>query len=652
MAEEEATLVGRPATTPARAGFGLRVARVAARARVAFPLSALDTLLTAAAYLSVLVLRFDGAVPVRYWNRFVVFLPLALVGHLAGNALWGLYGPMWQHASVAEARRLLLAGASAGSALLLLSAVGGLRIPLSVLLLGPIVATMLIGAVRFQSRLFAIHRGKRGDQGMRVAVLGAGESAAALVREMLRAPTAGLVPVAVLDDDRRKQGKSLMGIPVVAALDELAAVATRYRIHQAVLAIPSASQDVVRRVACAAEEAGVPLRVLPGVQEVLNGQPSVRDVRDLKVEDLLGRQQVRTDLEAVHRLIGGRRVLITGAGGSIGAEIARQVAESAPAVLVLVDHDETHLHDAAALLQAPAVQVLADIRDADLVTDIFSRYRPEVVFHAAAHKHVPLLQSHPCEAVATNVLGTANLVAAAGAFDTNEFVFISTDKAVRPANVMGASKRLGEQIVMNLAPPGKGYCAVRFGNVLGSRGSVIPTFTRQIAAGGPVTVTDPRMTRFFMSTEEAVQLVLQAAVFAEGGDVFMLEMGQPVNILKLAERMIRLTGRSVGGDVPVRITGMRPGEKLEEELTTVEEKRHGTSHPSVVRLEPRRMPREALDAGLAELRQLVSYRDDGYAYRRLFELTALCSEGEHLDAERIIDLVEMERRDRWSPSST
>ncbi|MDP8970522.1 MAG: polysaccharide biosynthesis protein, partial [Actinomycetota bacterium] len=505
----------------------LRLAQAAAQIRSDLPLAVLDAALVAGGYVGVLFLRFidDGVVPAQWWRPFGLFLPVAVVVHLALNWLFGLYGQMWRHAGVQEARRVLLAGLTATIGLGLGFVVGDRKLPASVVLLGGAIVTMLVGGLRFQSRLLAFRRGGDRRLAVRVVVIGAGSSGAAIVREMALRPEHGLVPVAVLDDDPRKQGRSLSGVPIIGGVDRLQDAVAVWRAEQALLAIPSADGELVRRVANAADSVGLTLKVLPSVAEIVGGQVSVRDVRDLSIVDLLGRQQVTTDLAAVHGILHDRRVLITGAGGSIGSEIARQVAACRPAALLLLDHDETHLFDLAGSLSYPYTQLLADIRDRDLVDALVARHRPQVVFHAAAHKHVPLLEAHPSEAVATNVLGTANLAEAAVRHGVERFVLISTDKAVRPSSVMGASKRLGEQIVLSQAPPGRRYCAVRFGNVLGSRGSVIPTFMRQIQRGGPVTVTDPRMTRFFMSIEEAVQLVLQAAAFADGGEVFMLEMG-------------------------------------------------------------------------------------------------------------------------------
>jgi FlaA1/EpsC-like NDP-sugar epimerase len=601
---------------------GTRLASASSKVRSDLPLATLDVVLIAAAYSAILFLRFDGSVPSSWLIAFTAFLPIALGAHLAMNWVWGLYGQMWRHASVEEARRVALAGASAAIVLSLLFLLGERRMPLSVVLLGAVLATALVGGLRFQSRLFAFQRDFGDRQAVRVAVIGAGESGATIVREMRRHPEAGLAPVVVLDDDARKQGLSLSGIPIIGGVESLPDAVNRYRAEQALLAIPSADGQAVRRIANAADAVGLTLKVLPSVTELVGGDVSVRDVRDLSIDDLLGRQQVTTDLVAVRRILQDRRVLITGAGGSIGAEIARQVAACSPAALLLLDHDETHLHDAAATVGRACEQLLADICDGELMHALFDQYRPEVVFHAAAHKHVPLLESHPCQAIATNVLGTQHVISASLAHGVERFVLISTDKAVRPENVMGASKRLAEQLLVANAPATGHYCAVRFGNVLGSRGSVIPTFMRQIQEGGPVTITDPRMTRFFMSISEAVQLVLQSAALSEGGEIFMLDMGEPVRIVELAERMIRLSGRRVGTDIAVRVVGTRAGETLYEELHSPDEHPFPTTHPSIVVLYPTALGTGTLEQGLARLVECVRERD---GRRAASELAALAT---------------------------
>lgn len=638
--------------------LSVRVAAAAARTRGDAVLALLDVALFSTALAFMMLVRFDGTVPPAYWRVFVSFLPQAIVAAVACNWALRLYGQIWRYASIIEARRVLLAGVSTVAVVTLLNEANGHAIPLSTIVFGGATATMLMGAVRFQSRLFAIHRRSEDRLGMRVLVLGAGEAGAALVRDMLRTPRNGIVPVGILDDDPRMRGRSCGGIRVLGTFADLPAIAAERDVHQAVLAVPSAANTVVRRAADLADQAGIALRVLPPMTELVDRRVSLRDVRDVRVSDLLGRKQVPTDLDAVRALLHGRRVLVTGAGGSIGSEIARQVAQCAPAALLLLDHDETHLHDTIASLHGQGTQLLADIRERDVIDRIFAVHRPQIVFHAAAHKHVPLLESHACEAVRTNVIGTENIVQAAASHHIEQLVFISTDKAVRPSSVMGASKLLGEQITLSSAGNGARWCGVRFGNVLGSRGSVVPTFVQQIRSGGPVTVTDARMTRFFMSVEEAVQLVLQAATMCAGGEIFMLEMGEPVRILDLAERMIRISGRRVGTDIEIRVTGARPGEKLAEELHTPDEQPEPTIHPSIVRLHPAALPADALETGVHRLSGMAARGDDDGARELLFHLArnvrvaTVPNQPPPYDESRLAQVVNLSERDAWSRSST
>ena len=392
-------------------------------------------------------------------------------------------------------------------------------------------------------------------------------------------------------------------------------------LQQVLLAIPSPAPELVEEVLRASEQAGVAMKVLPGMHNLMSAPTqleTVRQAREPRIEDLLGRTPVAEELDSIRPALAGRRVLVTGAGGSIGSEICRQISGLKPDLLVLLDHDETHLHDTASTILGPCEQALVDIRDRTAVFEVFNRYRPEIVLHAMAHKHVPVLEAYPVEAVNTNVFGTLNVVEACAEVGAERFVQISTDKAVQPTSVMGASKSLAEQVVLAHSPKDAAYCAVRFGNVLGSRGSVIPTFARQIANGGPVTVTDPRMTRFFMSVAEAVQLVLQSAMLSRGGEIFMLDMGQPVRIMDLAQRMIRLSGYQVGVDIPIEITGIRPGEKLDEELCEPDEQVLSTSHPYINRLAPVPLPQEELSMRLTGLRDAAVRRNDDAVRALLF----------------------------------
>ena len=602
----------------------IRASRV--RARVLFVL--LDSIAIVAGYGLAEVINLRDRAPAHYWTHLALFLPVALMVQLVAFHVFGLYGRMWRHAGIEEARQILLSSLTSLGALLILYplgwAVGFMKVPLVVIVVGCAFVTMAVSVLRFHSRLFAWQRGSR-RMGLRVGIIGSRDAGAAVVRDMLRNPRAGLVPVAVFDDDPSTHGLSLLGVPVVGSVDDIPDAASRYAIQQVLLAIPTPSRNLVERTLRAAEAAGVTMKVLPGVREMVGGvgaAPKVGQAREPRIEDLLGRTQVATDLEAVRRSLAGKRVLITGAGGSIGSEISRQVASFDPALVVLLDHDETHLHDAAAFLPVPCEQALIDITDRAAVFEVFARYQPQVVFHAAAHKHVHLLEAHPVEAVTTNVFGTLNTVEAAAAEGVERFVCISTDKAVRPKGVMGAAKWVAEQVVLTGAPAGAPYCAVRFGNVLGSRGSVIPTFARQIALGGPVTVTDPRMTRYFMSVEEAVQLVLQASVLASGGEVFLLDMGEPVRILDLAQRMIRLSGYAVGTDIAIRITGPRPGEKIAEELHDPDEQVLETAHPSISHVVPYGLDRTVLAESLLDMEEAASKRDAQTVRDVLFSLPA------------------------------
>lgn len=594
-------------------GWWTRLARSSVRARGDLALAMLDVVLLAFAYVAVLVLRFDGSVPSNVWERAVLWLPFALGVGLACLWAYGLYGQVWRHASADEARRLLNASGTSLLIIVGVELIRGQAVPWTVVFLGTGLGAFLIGAVRFRSRLFSFRRQvDDGVDGLRVIVIGARDAGAALINEMRRAPGAGLVPVALIDPDEELHGRWVAGLRVAGGFEQIPKVAELTRAHQAVLAMTSTTSETVRVVAAYAEAAHISLKIVDGIAGRMRGGPGIRHIRSLRIDDLIGREQIETDLEAVRHMLAGRRVMVTGAGGSIGSEIVRQVARAGPATLVAVDHDESHLHDmAASLPEGSVVQLLADIRDQTAVERAFQRHKPEILFHAAAHKHVPLLEDHPSEAILTNVCGTQHLLEAAASVGVERFVFISTDKAVAPKSVMGASKRLGEHLVLGQAPPGATHAAVRFGNVIGSRGSVVPTFVRQIEEGGPVTVTDERMTRYFMSIPEAVQLVLQAAALAEGGDLFVLDMGEPVRILDLAERMIRLSGLRPGVDIEVRVTGVRPGEKLVEELLNEDEPTKATVHESISRIAPTLPEPETLRTAVSRLGHLaVEQRDD------------------------------------------
>ncbi|MFI5054167.1 MAG: polysaccharide biosynthesis protein, partial [Acidimicrobiia bacterium] len=409
--------------------IGARVARATSRMRGDFLLIILDLVIVVGVYLLLFAARFDFNVPSTYWDNMQVFLPVACVVSVGVTALFGGYGRTWRHASIDEAIRLIAAGAVSGVILLVAFVWGFERIPLTVLLAGPVLVTAMFGLLRFQSRVFAFKRNAYKSGGVRIAVVGAGNAASAALREMQQSPRLGLVPVLVVDDDPTLRWRTIHGVPIVGGIADLPPALQEHAINQILVAIPSADAAVVQRVAEIADAAGIPVRVLRESSSWAHGMPRLRDIRDLDIEDLLGRHQIEIDLEPVRRLLQGRRVLVTGGGGWIGAEIARQVAAFEPASLVLLDHDETHLHDAQQTLECGAEIALGDIRDATVVDAIFDAARPEIVFHAAAHKHVPILESYACEAVRTNVFGTLNVVEASKRVGVTHLVCISTDKA-------------------------------------------------------------------------------------------------------------------------------------------------------------------------------------------------------------------------------
>ncbi len=596
--------------------------RFKSRIRRDGPWVIVDLLVVLFAYPLALLVERGGHLTYSDWLDLPFFLVPAAAAHLLSNHVFGLYERMWRYASVPEARRLIFSGAAAGAVVVLISLVApgpvGL-FPLPAAVFGAAVTFLGIGAARFRKRLMSPATTAPRQRRRRILVVGAGDAGAMVLRDVLRHPSLGIMPLGLLDDDSTKQDRTIHGVRVVGKFDDLPRLVEELEVDQVLFAIPSATGELVRRTADLCDEAGVPLKVLPSLNEIVGTRVTAKDIRDLRIEDLLGREQVEIDLDAIQSTLAGRRVLVTGGGGSIGSEIARQVALFGPAELVLLDHDETHLHDAITDIPS-AVAALGDIRDETRVREVFEMHDPEIVFHAAAHKHVPLLESHPAEALLTNVVGTKILAEAALRGSCRSFVLISTDKAVAPESVMGATKRLAEQTIWSLLDRKEIFTAVRFGNVLGSRGSVIPTFLRQIEHGGPVTVTHPEMTRYFMSVQEAVRLVLQAAALARGGEVFTLDMGQPVNIVELAKKVIRLAGHVPEQDIEITYIGTRPGEKLFEDIVDDTEPSAPSQHRSINVSRPRRPPAEVLTATIEELTALAGEKRTNALHERIRSL--------------------------------
>lgn len=448
-------------------------------------------------------------------------------------------------------------------------------------------------------------------RGQPVLIVGAGSGGRQLIKSMLRDPAARWLPIGVLDDDRRKRHLRIDGVPVVGPITELATAARSAGVSTAVVAIPSASASLLRRVSAAAAHAQLTLKVLPGVAELLDGRVGIHDVRDINLPDLLGRRQIDTDVSAIAGYLAGQRVLVTGAGGSIGSELCRQISLWNPGQLIMLDRDESALHAVELSIEGRALLdsrnfVLADIRDTERIQGVFREYRPQVVFHAAALKHLPMLERYPAEAVKTNIWGTQAVLDAAAATGVDRFVNISTDKAADPISVLGYAKRIAEGLTAEMASRAQGtYLSVRFGNVLGSRGSVLTAFAAQIASGGPVTVTHPEVTRYFMTVDEAVQLVVQAAVLGSDGEALVLDMGEPVRIDTVARQLIALSNR----DIDIEYTGLRVGEKLHEDLLAVGELDDRPKHPLVSHVVvPRVSPRSVLAIPVDGADQLMTER--------------------------------------------
>ncbi len=514
---------------------------------------------------------------------------------------FGLYRRIWIYASVQELKLIVAAVTSASIivsvTMISLFSLGLFRgFPRSVLAIDWLASILAVGGLRFIFRLLAENKGGSNlsqlvSSAKRVLIVGAGDAGALVVREMQKNPQINLIPIGYLDDAKEKQNNQIYGVPVVGSLNDLAKTLDNRQVDEVIIAIPSAPGRVVRLVADVCRLKGVPFRTMPGIYELIGGRVSVNRLRDVDITDLLRRDLTRINDELVGASIGGKNVLVTGAGGSIGSELCRQIARWGPASLILLGHGENSIFEALIELREdypslPIRPVIADIRDYPRMMDIFVNQRPEIVFHAAAHKHVPLMEVNVNEAVTNNILGTQNVVNVCNATDVKRLVMISTDKAIRPVNVMGATKRMAEMIVLDTArKTGKAYSVVRFGNVLGSRGSVVPLFKRQIARGGPVTVTHPEMKRYFMTIPEAVHLVLQASAMGDSAETFVLNMGQQVRILDLAEDLIRLSGLQPGKDIEIVFTGIRPGEKLAEDLWDEGHTFVRTKHPDIYRLE-------------------------------------------------------------------
>ena len=553
--------------------------------RKAVLIAAMDILSITMAYFFALWLRFDfqfnDIAPQFLTNYLRTILPWCGICILTFT-LFGLYGSIWSFVSTDELLRIMESYLVLAVLSVVVALIPGLRMPKSYYVMGLIFSGLFTTAIRFSYRTLRYirqHFPAPADRSVRenVMIIGAGEAGKALVNEFATSSYVSSRVCCLIDDNSVKWGKRLGGIPIVGGRNEIAAAVGKYNIHRIIYAIPSGSAQTRKNILAICSTTGCQVQVVPGIYQLVNGEVSVSKLRKVDVQDLLGRDPIRVNLDEILHFISGKVVMVTGGGGSIGSELCRQIAKSNPRQLIIFDIYENNAYDIQMELKRTypslnLVTLIGSVRNTARVDWVLGKYRPELVFHAAAHKHVPLMEESPNEAIKNNVFGTYKMAKAAAAHGVKRFVLISTDKAVNPTNIMGASKRLCEMVVqmMNRESDTE-FVAVRFGNVLGSNGSVIPLFKRQIEAGGPVTVTHPDIIRYFMTIPEAVSLVLQAGYYAKGGEIFVLDMGEPVRIDDMARNLIRLSGYEPDVDIKVEYTGLRPGEKLFEELLMEEE---------------------------------------------------------------------------------
>lgn len=574
----------------------------------------IDMIFVVGAYYLALLVRFEGNIPARTLHDIWVHLPMLIVIKAIIYVVFGLYRILWRYASIDEYIKVVMVAFIANfttSAYLLLSHSG---IPRSIYAIVLTLDILLLGGVRILERLRSTKslRLVKGPS-KRILILGAGEAGVMVLREIQKNAQLRSRVVAFIDDDPKKANSMIHGVPVMGNKNMIQRAVDRYGIDEIIFAMPSATNEQRKDYLERASVTGATVKTIPGVYEIIGEKVQMSNIRDVSIEDLLGRDPVRLDTEKLAAFLHDQIVMVTGGGGSIGSELARQIARYQPKELILIDIYENNVYEVQLELQKKfpelTLRVLIDsVRNYQRMKRIMDRYRPNIVFHAAAHKHVPLMEDSPQSAVLNNVFGTYNMARLSHEIGANKFVLISSDKAVNPTNIMGTTKRIGEMIVQAYDQVSETDCvAVRFGNVLGSSGSVIPVFKKQIKEGGPVTVTHEDINRFFMTIPEACQLVLQAGSMANGGEVFILDMGEPVKIMDLAENLIRLSGFVVGKDIQIEVTGLRPGEKLYEELLLDTKSAIKTDHNKIYIECPESLPLNELEHRLSALREIVAH---------------------------------------------
>jgi FlaA1/EpsC-like NDP-sugar epimerase len=600
-----------------------------------------DAVLVNISFICTLLFRFEGHIPVGYRNAYFQYAFVFTFVFIACNFLFGLYRRVIKYASIGELVVIFKAvsvGMITNILLVLFLNNGVLPFPRSVLIVNWFMAIVMIGCLRLAWRLLRDHGLKINSSvnGKPVLIVGAGDAGVMVAKELKSHYNGSINIVGFVDDDPLKQKALILNIPILGTRNDIPDLAERYDVQEIILALPSAGGQVIKEIVNHCKKTRAKIKILPGVYDLLDGRVTINNIREVEVEDLLGREPVKVDLDGIAGYIMDQVILVTGGGGSIGSELCRQVSKYSPKTLLVLDVCENNVYDIEMELRKSypelrIVPLVKDVRDRKSMERIFKIYRPQVVFHAAAHKHVPLMEANPEEAIKNNVMGTFNVARAADLFGSKRFVLISTDKAVNPTSIMGSSKRLAEILIQYYDTISKtSYVAVRFGNVLGSRGSVIPLFKKQIVEGGPVTVTHEEMVRYFMTIPEAVQLVIQAGAIAHGGEIFVLDMGDPVKIMDLAKSLIELSGFEPEKDIKIKITGMRPGEKLYEELLTAEEGVKATTHKRIFVAKPNGMNVPLIEDMIGKIMngQLPSNEDETVQLIRTFLPTFRRSENE------------------------
>lgn len=586
-------------------------------------LAILDLILINLSLLLSYILRADDFFINPQYTHFLKEIPKLIVitsiVKLVTFIIFKLYSSLWKYAGIYELMNIIAASFVGNIFMLGFVFIFQISIPRSILIITFFIDCFSIGALRFGYRIF--RRMVRGDilllkRTKKILLIGAGDAGASLINEYHLHPELKSTPVAIIDDSRGKQSKKLNGVPILGTRNDIIRIVEEKQIDEIIIAIPSAPPKTINELFTICSTTRCKVKILPSLSQLINETVSVQKIRDVKIEDLLGRDPIKLDNNEIGGLISDRVVMVTGGGGSIGSELCRQIAAFSPKQLIILDNYENNAYDIQNELLAnnpklKLITIIANVREKPRLENIFRTYRPDIIFHAAAHKHVPLMEASPTEAIKNNVFGTLNVAECADKYGAKRFVMISTDKAVNPTNIMGATKRVAEMIIQAFSKHSKTeFVAVRFGNVLGSNGSVIPLFKKQIEQGGPVTVTDPEIIRYFMTIPEAVQLVLQAGAMAEGGEIFVLDMGEPVKIYDLARNLIKLSGFEPDVDIKIEFTGLRPGEKLYEELLLAEEGIEATKNNKIYVAKPLHTDLAILRREIECLRDIISNNAD------------------------------------------